>query len=70
MHYLFLNKKVLREPKQTNHSAGKTKAQSKLGLHTERYENSGLLSVAVILNRRFDAALIKCSRGGLTRDSS
>lgn len=73
MHYLFLKKKkkkALREPKQTNHHAGKTKAQSKLGSHTESYETRRLLSVAVILNRRFDAALIKCSRGGLARDSS
>lgn len=70
MHYLFLNKKVLREPKEMNHYAGKTKAQSKLGPHNERYENRSLLSVAVILNRSFDAALVKCSRGGLVRDSS
>lgn len=70
MHYLFLNKKVLREPKRTNPYAGKAKAQSKLGSHSESYENRSLLSVAVVLDRRFDAALIKCSRGGLTRDSS
>lgn len=42
----------------------KAKTQSKLGAH-----NGGLLCLVVILKRRFDADL-KCSQGGLTRDSS
>lgn len=66
MHYLFLNKKVLREPKRTNPYAGKTKAHSKFGSHNESYGNRSLRSAAAVLDRRFDAALVKCSRGSLT----